>query len=76
MTTKELEALAAQFKLMADELRRLGNSFPLSGCSAVLLAANMSASYADRAAALVEDQIEAVEIAAVAQEELPCTASR
>ena len=64
--------LIHSFQQCGEALRRLGDMFPSQRCNAVLMAANMAASYADRAALLCEDEIAAAEIAAVAKEELEC----
>ena len=72
---EEQQTLVLAFHECADALRRLGDNYPSQRCNAVLLAANMAASYADRAALLIEDQIAQAEIAAVAMEEFPCLSS-
>jgi hypothetical protein len=65
------ESLITAFTECADALRRLGDAYPERHCNAVLVAANMAASYADRAAVIVGDQIASAEIAAIAMEDYP-----
>ena len=73
MTTDELLPYISAFQEIASALRRLGDAYPSVRVTKVLVSANMAADYAERAAHLVEEQIEAAEIAAVAQEECPCS---
>lgn len=76
MTIDELQQLAAEFRAAADKIRELGNRFPATRANSVLFVASISADYANLAAAYVQNRIETMEIAKIAQEELPCATSR
>jgi hypothetical protein len=73
MEPKDLEKLARDFRLCAATLRVLGEDFPSNRANAVVFAANLAASYAEKAAEYVDTQIETQEIGRlVAEETLPC----